>query len=1562
MEDKLKDLRQLLCLFLAIITLFSIFPTITLADDEHYGGTDEEYYVSSRDELKQIFNLDIQKAIIDTALGYIKGGAAGAGIAITSDALNWLSQKYTFVVVKKYKDKGQTKTKIYVNAPNIQQLIQNVVLGRVPGGWDSRMWTPGDNLITDVGKADAVRAGVSTNSDSLLFSSGSENVMTKFGFNLPVPLYEGEYPAMYMSMNNVIPTKWYQVLWRFIKSLFGFSFINPPDDENFKTLGYWGNLYTDVQNEQLIQYVQKNWLRMESLLFYNGKAGVEYFGHEGDGGLLSTTAYDCLELATTTNEYNAACEYIYETLVYRQIDGRETSKLENYFVDVEDIIMRKLLYFAVFKDVDTFLNAPAGDIKYSLEVRKNDTAWEKWRNLKNPAVASLNDSNWIHAGTSHNKKETIKHEDLTAYATVSNYIKNNPDANEFHINFELGQNYGEEVEYTFTAAAFGPECLKNQTYRDKLETLFPGMNEAQAKYIRIREQIALCEQYYEQDLAAWNKEKTEYDAAYAKYEKAHDYWEKEEMPAWKADCKKWNNLLTGKASVYTIKNAFKKWKTWYINGGKSNLRAWKEYMAKYYCAKNKLDFETDLDGDLDAQELRTWRDKYYPLKKDSSGNYTKKPTRSSGKFFEAYSIYKKYGRFPTDPQCEPDEPQPPPYPEHYDPENRHDSDKKAGKPLKKDYYLDPNYEGYLELPAYYDIIPDSAKNMLGWTTNESFVEDVPAEPTYSSLYLLVKGSDSLGSDKDEDDIKEDIELLIKGWNDCRKLQSNYRKFNRLMNNGTEHVQYQVGDGVRKIWKLIFGDGERDNKYIYFSQCLLNVKDPPDNSVENCKKVYGETTVYLTLFHYYITSGAWRVTKTDDGKYFKNKYFKNGEIQWNTELEREDAIRIILCLQTASGPAMEEGWKNLIKVFEGVAAEHGVTVVHDYVEDNRIMPYDRTTLINSDKNIITVYDPRVEIYKNQSFIGGIITGWHFNLLEQIVNQPTIFEWFSNLVGKITKLTVFINSLCSFEFIEKADLSPTTMWKKFSSALIISLLMAILIVQIIILTLKFIRGKAGFTQILGKVILFLLILAIMAAAFFMTNSTLNAIKRVVNVATNLGETMTLGTEDNIQELYGDGRDKGSVNYYLPYFNLWAKFMTGHGLTENAAIIKGTSNGTQYTSDYFPESDGMIAPSIVVGGTRTRLWAVALADSFNKLGENLYVVSLQGINGNTVNKNAYRVVDHFLAPRLRVTNPGALKDGSLYIENKDNENYNGKFQNMDILTMISGVLTVINLLIIVVIKFLTFLYMWYMLYILIFNVLLSSVSPQGDGFKLIILKTFSPILFLILIGLYAGLVIKLSFITEGFLGIIINIGIFFATGILLSAWKNTRVFPGTLTIIYALFHPVVIGMGMASWTNERKKAQDEQITGRKFEDNLAEDGKLIYTDEQDIEQATNGANTILLKARRGESLTEKERLFVQNYQLQNAIDNGCESIEEYKRKLELTEKDSDNKQALTTGPDDSEIIKHQFWYSKENIHTSARLNKMAENDVDNTDSTDTTTNTDNISDNEQTTNKSRKRVKMK
>ena len=46
MEDKLKDLRQLLCLFLAIITLFSIFPTITLADDEHYGGTDEEYYVS----------------------------------------------------------------------------------------------------------------------------------------------------------------------------------------------------------------------------------------------------------------------------------------------------------------------------------------------------------------------------------------------------------------------------------------------------------------------------------------------------------------------------------------------------------------------------------------------------------------------------------------------------------------------------------------------------------------------------------------------------------------------------------------------------------------------------------------------------------------------------------------------------------------------------------------------------------------------------------------------------------------------------------------------------------------------------------------------------------------------------------------------------------------------------------------------------------------------------------------------------------------------------------------------------------------------------------------------------------------------------------------------------------------------------------------------------------------------------------------------------------------------------------------------------------------------------
>lgn len=1532
MKEKLKDLQQLLCILLAIITILSIFPINTLADDnEHYGGTDEEFFVSSRDELKQIFNLDIQKAVIDAALGYITGGGVGAAAAITGDVLNWLAQKYTFVVVKKYTDPSdnRVKTKVYVNAPNIQQLIQNVVTGRLSDGWESRMWTPEDKLITSVGKVDAGRTSESDPQlADVLGITNAQNVMTKFGFNIPVPRYSGEYPSMYMSMNNVIPTKWYQVLWRLIKSVFGFSFIDPPDDENFKTLGYWGTLYTDVQNEQLIQYIQKNWLRMEYLLFYDDRAGgVDYFGNNA-----ASSELECAELATTTNEYNVACENIFEYLVYRGQTGKEN---DLYFVDIEEAIAKRVLYRAAFKDLETFVNAPAGDINYKLEKRANESqALSAWKNIKDDNDKNNSGKYYLYRGrlVDATPKPRIHHESPVLSNLITNYInsstKEDCPEKELNIRFEWGYDVGEEIEYTYTQFKFGDACRKNQHFTsDTLESLFPGFNAKQTEYWRIKEQLELCEKYYTEDHQAWENEKNDWNDAWNQYQEDLKEYKKAKAQ-YDSDRKTWKNIFGNYYGTRYNKlyKAFKSWEE------KRNSSEWKKLFAKWWCEENGYNFAIDFDSDYNASDIKKDRDDiYYNSVKTYSWNEKK-----NRKFVVADKIYKRWNGIPTSDK-EPVEPTPPDYPTYYDPadsskireaygkrmhthENKMDSGVRVqdyyGEPLKSQYYLEgPNK---LEIPDYFDLIPESAKLYFGWT-NEA------------TLPPLSENLDADDPDA-EKNMFDSMKAFIKNWNDHRDIQSNYRKFNRLMNNGTEWAGYEFGDGVRKLWKLLFGYGDRDNAYLYYSQCLLNVKDPPDKSVENCKKVYGETTVYLTLFHYIIASGAWLVTKSPDNQtYYLGRYGDgHGHVDWDAELTREDAIKIILCLQSASGPAMEEGWKNLVKVYEGAAAVKGITVKYGYVEDNRIMPYDRDTLISSDKKIITIYDPRVTIYKNQNLIGGIVTGWHWNIMEQIINQPTVFEWFSNIVGKITRLTVFINRLCSFEFIEKADLSPATMWKKFSSAIIISLLMAIFIIQIIIVAYKYATGKAGIKELFSKIIIFILLLTIIVSAFFFTDRTWNTLKRALNLAVNLGETAATSTIDNIDELYGDKKDVGSVNYYLPYFNLWTKFMTGYGINANEQLINSRD----------PEAEGMLAPSIVSGGTSTKLWAVALADSFNKNGENKYIISINPVNGNTVNKNAYRAVDHFLAPRLRVTNPGALSDGHLYIENKDNENYNGKFQNMDIATMISGVLTVINLLIIVVIKFLTFLYLWYMLYILVFNILLSSVNPSGEGWKLVLLKTFSPALFLILLGLYAGLVINLSIVTEGFIGILLNVGIFFGTGVLLSAWRKTNVFPKTLEIVYVLFNPILLAIGAAKMNNKRKQELYEKETGRKAEDNIDDTGKIINDDELDLDQMRNYADVILMKAREGETLTEKERSFVQRYHLQNAIDNRCRSIKDYKKQL-------GSKKGMSKTPENLDEIKQQFWFDKE--YKSTKISQNTQESESNTDqSNDNQNNNNNKSNN--------------
>ena len=106
---------------------------------------------------------------------------------------------------------------------------------------------------------------------------------------------------------------------------------------------------------------------------------------------------------------------------------------------------------------------------------------------------------------------------------------------------------------------------------------------------------------------------------------------------------------------------------------------------------------------------------------------------------------------------------------------------------------------------------------------------------------------------------------------------------------------------------------------------------------------------------------------------------------------------------------------------------------------------------------------------------------------------------------------------------------------------------------------------------------------------------------------------------------------------------------------------------------------------------------ADSFSYYGKSTSLVNSvmennQIYNGVTINNNAYRVVDHFLAPRVTIEK----KSGSdnLTLTTNENENYNGNFQS-GFVDLLVKLLNCILMCLLSLIKFLTFLWQWFILY---------------------------------------------------------------------------------------------------------------------------------------------------------------------------------------------------------------------------------------------------------------------------
>ena len=428
--------------------------------------------------------------------------------------------------------------------------------------------------------------------------------------------------------------------------------------------------------------------------------------------------------------------------------------------------------------------------------------------------------------------------------------------------------------------------------------------------------------------------------------------------------------------------------------------------------------------------------------------------------------------------------------------------------------------------------------------------------------------------------------------------------------------------------------------------------------------------------------------------------------------------------------------------------------NDIVSSSRLMPYDINTLSSTDKTAIGIADHRVSLYTNNlySFLvnGNMGTFSNRGIIESISLGIV------NLVGWISEITIWLNHICDFSIFDNTVLSPSVMWSNPITTLIIT---AFVIVVLLMLVKKIIDYflKINFFSIWQFIVHFMgyfFVLSLLLAISISPAGVWGTIENTMTTVMNAGETFVSGaiSNTNVNVLYGNSK-RSDVMYWLPYFDTWTQFNTGYGLLDEHQTIK--NDGQLETQDY---------DAVNINGTDANIWSVLLADSF------------QSSSAEAIQGNAYRVVDHFMAPRLTVEQ---VSNG-YKIANSMNENYNGQFQKS---MVFDKLLISILLLFIMILKVVTFFWLWYRLYLFFFRVLLST-ADSDKTFSKVLLETFSPLGAILVLGAYSGICIWFGLNISGIAGFIVTVGLYFTTAGLIRAWHDTlggAAFPKPLNFIY-------------------------------------------------------------------------------------------------------------------------------------------------------------------------------------
>ena len=644
----------------------------------------------------------------------------------------------------------------------------------------------------------------------------------------------------------------------------------------------------------------------------------------------------------------------------------------------------------------------------------------------------------------------------------------------------------------------------------------------------------------------------------------------------------------------------------------------------------------------------------------------------------------------------------------------------------------------------------------------------------------------------DDIVPQDLQAIYLNYEHNVQLISNYKKFNNYIGRG---LYYDNEDGVSATTDT--DDNVENIRTLPYRQCMIENKGS-DN--ECWSDEYGDDKTSITLANVIVYSDVYKVTGEGDNhiRYVPTdsdyddtiedkvntthhyQYRNRSGLQYG-ELTDAEATAILNRLQEYCGPYYPQVVSNMIKLMIATANYENKKDPANFTlkDDPRIMPYDTGTMLENDTKHYEVKDPRVELYKNH-IVGGLVSNRKFggSIAIYLKIQPKIIS----LAGKLTEISVFLQSICNFKIFEDNGLSPTEMWKEKAYAdLAIMAIILLWLVKTIIAIFKL--GKNGSIRILIAAFVVLLEIGAISSITGNPTPTWTTIKNASEKIMFLGSIESADRDQNgIGYLFGSSSNTKNyeVFYYLPYLDIWSKYNTGYGLLEPEQKMN-TSHDIEINS-----KSSFKNPKIF-GTTDIQHYSILLADSFSFYGKSdsvMHSSMINGVkyNGLTINNNAYRVVDHFMAPRVEVKYSSGSDAFSLKVT--ENELYNGEFQGAlgSVITKFANCLLGCFL---SIIKVMMFVYFWWQLYIFTFNILLG-IGVERKKLSTILAETFMPVLAICLFDMYSNICLTIGMQINGIVGLFIIIFMFWLTIIIIRWWhdlNNGLLFPFTLNWIYAL-----------------------------------------------------------------------------------------------------------------------------------------------------------------------------------